>query len=78
MNNKAVNNKADRYIEDVLRRVVLPSARKDDLRADLREHFAAAEEGREPVEEVIQSRRKWQLLLWRGSSYDLPAFGRAL
>lgn len=54
MNNKAVNNKADRYIEDVLRRVVLPSARKDDLRADLREHFAAAEEGREPVEEVIQ------------------------
>ncbi len=49
-----MKSKADRYIEDVMRRVVLPSTRKDSLRADLREHFVAAEEGHEPVEEVIR------------------------
>ena len=49
-----MKSKADRYIEEVLRRVVLPSSRRDSLRADLREHFTAEEEGLEPVEEVIQ------------------------
>ena len=49
-----MKSRADRYIEDVMRRVVLPSSRKDSLRADLREHFVAAEEGHEPVEEVIR------------------------
>lgn len=49
-----MKSRADRYIEDVLKRVVLPTSRRQALEADLREHFSAAEEGHEPVEEVIR------------------------
>ena len=49
-----MKSKADRYIDDVLRRVVLPASRKEALRQDLREHFAAAEEGHEPMDQVIR------------------------
>lgn len=49
-----MKNEADKYIDDVLRRVVLPAARKESLRLDLREHFVAADEGHEPVAEVIR------------------------